>query len=139
MEKKHLTLQDRQRIEQMLNAGKTFSEIALALDKNKSTVSREVQAHRFSVRVGAVGVGYNACKNRYGCKKIHICGTCNSPKKFKLCHRCSICNLHCPDFEKEDCPRHTKPPYVCNGCLHSLCIFDRIEFDLFSKFCSSEL
>ena len=33
MEKKHMTLQDRQRIEQMLNDRKNFSEIALALDK----------------------------------------------------------------------------------------------------------
>lgn len=45
MEKKHLTLQDRQNIEQMLNAWKSFTEIALALDKNKSTISREVRGH----------------------------------------------------------------------------------------------
>ena len=126
MEKKNLTLQDRQRIEQMLNARKNFTEIALVLGKNKSTVSREVRAHSFLVRVGAIGVGYNACKHRYGCKKTQICGTCNSPKKFKACHRCSMCNLHCPDFEKEDCPRHTKPPYVCNGCgKRSFCTLEK--------------
>ena len=39
MEKKHLTLQDRQNIEQMLNAKKNFVEIALALNKNKSTTT----------------------------------------------------------------------------------------------------
>ena len=110
MEKIHLTLQDRQSIEQMLNAGKKFTEIALALDKNKSTISREVRAYNFFIRVGAIGIGYNACKNRYGCKKTHVCNTCNSPKKFKICRRCSMCNMHCPDFEKEVCSRHIKPP-----------------------------
>ena len=106
MEKKHLTLQDRQDIEQMLNAKKSFAEIALALVKNKSTISREVRAHSFLVRVGAIGVGYNACKKRYGCQKAHICSTCNSPKKVKLCRRCVLCNQRCPDFENETCPHH---------------------------------
>ena len=55
MEKKHLTLQDRQSIEQMLNAKKNFVEIALALDKNKSTISREVRGHNcgFLLRINA--------------------------------------------------------------------------------------
>ena len=55
MEKKHLTLQDRQNIEQMLNARKSFTEIALALDKNKSTISREVRGHNcgFLLRINA--------------------------------------------------------------------------------------
>ena len=43
MEKKHLTLQDRQCIELMLNEKKTFTEIAFVLDKSKSTISREVK------------------------------------------------------------------------------------------------
>ena len=64
MEKKNLTLQDRQRIEQMLNARKNFTEIALVLGKNKSTVSREVRAHSFLVRVGAIGVGYHRLQPR---------------------------------------------------------------------------
>ena len=116
MEKKHLTLQDRQSIEQMLNAKKSFVEIAHALDKNKTTISREVRARSYLVRVGAIGVGYNACKHRYRCQKTCICTTCNSPRKIKLCRRCGVCNLRCSDFEKEECPRHSKPPYVCNGC-----------------------
>ena len=55
MEKKHLTLQDRQNIEQMLNARKSFTEIALALDKNKSTISKEVRGHNcgFLLRINA--------------------------------------------------------------------------------------
>ena len=42
---KHLTLQDRQNIELMLNAKKDFTEIAQAIGKHKSTISREIRAH----------------------------------------------------------------------------------------------
>ena len=126
MEKKHLSLQERQSIEQMLNDRKTFSDIANALGKNKSTISREVQAHVDYLRVGGQGYNYNNCKNRYKCKKIRVCSTCTSPKKFKLCHRCAMCNQHCPDFEKDVCSRHTKPPYVCNGCgKRSFCSLEK--------------
>ena len=126
MEKKHLTLQDRQNIEQMLNARKNFVEIALVLGKNKSTISREVKGHCEHFRIGAHGQNYNACKNRYNCRKTRICATCNSTMKFKLCHRCAVCNLHCADFEKEQCPRHIKPPYVCNGCgKRSFCTLEK--------------
>ncbi len=123
---KHLTLQDRQNIELMLNARKSFSEIAQLIGKNKSTISREVRAHTVSVRTGGQGVNYNNCKNRMGCKKSQICGLCNSPKKYKLCHRCNLCNSRCSDFEKDICVRHSKPPYVCNGCgKRSFCTLEK--------------
>ena len=123
---KHLTLQDRQNIELMLNAKKDFTEIAQAIGKHKSTISREVRAHVVYIRVGAKGVGYNSCKNRYGCRKTNVCTKCNSPQRFKLCHRCSLCNINCSDFEKEICSRHVKPPYVCNGCgKRSFCTLEK--------------
>jgi IS30 family transposase len=126
MEKKHLTLQDRRNIELLLNAKKTFAEIADILSKNKSTISREIRAHVEYSKVGGHGFNYNSCKNRYKCQKTWICSTCNSPKKYKFCHRCALCNLHCPDFEKEICPRHIKPPYVCNGCgKRSYCTLEK--------------
>ena len=126
MKNKHLTLQDRQNIELMLNSKKTFTEIAHCLGKDKCTISKEVRAHVEFIRVGAIGVGYNSCKNRYECQKTRICSKCNSPKKFKLCRRCSVCNMNCPNFEKEVCPRHAKPPYVCNGCgKRSFCTLEK--------------
>ena len=113
---KHLTLQDRQCIELMLNDKKSLTEIAQALNKSKSTISREIRARVTFIRTGAKGKSYNNCKNQYGCQRTHVCGTCTSPTRFALCRRCSQCNFHCPDFEKKVCPRHAKPPYVCNGC-----------------------
>ncbi len=66
---KHLTLQDRQNTELMLNSKKSFSEIAEFIGKHKSTVSREVKAHIAYIRVGGQGVNYNNCKNRSKCQK----------------------------------------------------------------------
>ena len=126
MKNKHLTLQDRQNIELMLNNRKTFTEIAFALEKDKCTISKEVRKHVEYFRVGAQGYNYNNCKNRYNCQKTWICSTCTSPKKYKLCRRCAMCNRYCPDFEKEVCPRHVKPPYVCNGCgKRSFCSLEK--------------
>ena len=34
--------------------------------------------------------------------------------------------MNCPNFEKEVCPRHAKPPYVCNGCgKRSFCTLEK--------------
>ncbi len=102
--KNHLTLQDRQSIEQMLNEKKSFTEIAQAVGKHKSTISREVQAHAAYIHTGAVGMGYNACKNRYGCKKTKICNKCNSPQctSFVAGATYAICTA-----------RTSKRKYVC--------------------------
>ena len=52
MEKKHLTLQDRQCIELMLNEKNTFSEIAFLLGNQTSTISGEVKGNIKSIKVG---------------------------------------------------------------------------------------
>ena len=54
---KHLTLQDRQNIELMLNAKKDFTQIAQATRKNKSTISREIRARADHIRIRAKGMG----------------------------------------------------------------------------------
>ncbi len=126
MNKKHLTLQKRQSIEQMLNSKMKLAEVAGTLGVSKSTISREVRAHAKRYRVGGQGFNFNECKKRYGCQKAWVCGTCKSHKKFKLCRRCAMCNSHCPDFEKEECPKLAKPPYVCNGCgKRSICTLEK--------------
>ena len=83
MEKKHMTLQDRLRIEQMLNEKKTFTEIARILEKDKCTISKEIRAHVKYFRVGGQGINYNSCRNRYNCQKTRICSNCISPKKYE--------------------------------------------------------
>lgn len=113
---KHLNLDNRQIIESMLNNKESISTIAEKLGKSVSTISREITKHVVFVRNGIPGRAYNNCKNRYICTKIEVCETCTSPKHYKYCSRCSICNKMCSDYVAEVCSRYEKPPYVCNGC-----------------------
>ena len=46
---KHLSLEDRKYIEQSLNHGSSFKDIARFLCKDPTTISKEVKLHRVSV------------------------------------------------------------------------------------------
>lgn len=113
---KHLTLSERQTIEDMLYSKRSFSDIARSVGKSLSTITNEVRGHIVYKRVGTKTANYNNCKNRFTCKKVCICHPCNSPRKYSFCRRCSMCNRVCPDFEPDTCKKHLKVPYVCNGC-----------------------
>ena len=113
---KHLTLSERQTIEDMLYNKRSFSDIARSIGKSLSTVTNEVKGHTIYKRVGTVTANYNKCKKRFGCKKACICHPCNSARKYAFCRRCSMCNRFCPDYEPDICQKHLKVPYVCNGC-----------------------
>ena len=113
---KHLDLIDRTLIEAELDKGSSFKLIALALDKDPSTISKEVRAHLTIETVGAFRRRYNACVNRFSCQKHMTCRTCNASRHFKFCKSCGLCNTFCSDFVAYDCPKLNKPPYVCNGC-----------------------
>lgn len=52
---KHLTLDDRSYIHTSLNAGHSFRQIARHLDKDPSTISKEVRHRRIHLSTGAVG------------------------------------------------------------------------------------
>ena len=113
---KHLTLNDRITIQQMLSSPTTFSAIADALDKDPSTISKEVRNRLVFVRVGYRHVNYNACAQRFTCNKTQICKTCTANKKYKKCSNCYACNKNCKDFSEVICSKLLKPPYVCNSC-----------------------
>lgn len=113
---KHLTLDNRITIESMLNLQSSFKEIAAALDKDPSTISKEIRSHLVFRHVGGLRIPYNSCALRSECQRSHICAVCHSSRKYSLCKRCSMCNGLCKDFKKEICSRLLRPPYVCNGC-----------------------
>jgi len=115
---KHLNLNDRQDIQTGLKAGKTFTEIAIGIGKNKSTVSREVLSNRQFVHHKNVTTwqSKNVCIHRYKCK---IKEACKSPTCFRInknCIKCSMCNDYCKSFKEELCAKYSKAPYVCNCC-----------------------
>ena len=113
---KHLTLEDRIFIQNELNKGTTFKDIARFLCKDPTTISKEVKSRRISdwYHKGTFYNAKNFCIHRYHCSKTNACG------KITLCGikctSCPTCNQTCKDFEKERCSRLDKAPYVCNGC-----------------------
>lgn len=80
---KHLTLEQRTIIKEMLDKKCSFTKIGKALDKDPSTISKEVRNHLVFSRVEYRHVNYNACEHRLTCNKIHVCSTCNPDKHYK--------------------------------------------------------
>ena len=69
----HLNLDDRYKIQNMLDDKCSLSSIAKQLGKDKSTVSKEIRRNRQTVRSGCKGQNYNNCANRFTCTKSYIC------------------------------------------------------------------
>lgn len=115
MNKKHMSLKDRNTISLMLSGQESFQQIALAINKSPSSISREIRNHLEFKRTGGYGRPFNACLHRKNCSHHSLCVGCTSSKKSR-CSFCDKCNAHCADFEVDHCHRLLKPPYVCNGC-----------------------
>jgi len=112
----YTTFEERLDIENGLRENLSFGEIANRLNKDRSTISREVRKYASVQRIGYGSVSYNACRHRSACKKTHICtGACRK-KSVNYCKLCGYCNDICPDFEEQVCIVRLKPPYVCNAC-----------------------
>ncbi len=108
----HLTLDERNVIEQELMRNTSFRDIALILDKDPTTIAKEVRNHRIRKEGQSIHINFNQCARKFNCKKRNVCGlSCN-----RECRKCNICNKVCNDFEEGICLRLKRAPYVCNGC-----------------------
>lgn len=116
MNRDHLTLENRQVIEQMLNSGQYPVEIAKVLGKHLSTICREIKTRSITKRSSDRAFHYNNCAKRFNCNKSHICYPCKALHKYSLCRRCNLCNANCGDFVPDVCRKLRKSPHVCNGC-----------------------
>ena len=114
---KHLTLSDRCFIEQSLLQGLSFRQMAMVLNKDPSTISKEIRLHRTMPRKNASGK--NDCIHSPKCNVFHICG---NEMCMKACWSCTLedCHLYCTDYERFYCKRIEKAPFVCNGCTNTL-------------------
>ncbi len=112
---RHLTREERNIIELGLSKNESFKSIGRELDKDPTTIAKEVKIHIQFKRTGCYGKTFNDCLLRRDCARQHLCGNrkCN-----RLCYNCPEhrCSLLCPDYHLQMCPRLAKPPYVCNGC-----------------------
>ena len=114
MEYKHLTLNERKTIEELLNKGESFAKMAKRINGSKSTITREVMRNSCAKRTGAVGQAFNNCKNRRTCNQYRLCKKEDCQRQ--CCKSCKYCFRLCPEFERESCHKLSLPRYVCNGC-----------------------
>ena len=112
MENTHLTLDERNFIEQELAKNTSFKDIAGFLGKDPTTISKEVKKHRIRKEGQSIHIGFNHCARKYNCRRKNLCNT----KCTKECRHCVSCNKVCADFEDGICLRLKRAPFVCNGC-----------------------
>lgn len=108
----HLTLSDRIYIEQGLERQMNFKEIAIFLQKDPTTISKEIRRHRV---IRERDTRTALCTLRGSCTRTKMC-----PNKYcgRLCGQCTLrhCHSSCPDYLAPVCRRLERAPYVCNGC-----------------------
>jgi IS30 family transposase len=111
---KHLDLSQRIIIEHSLNEQLSFKAIGRKINKNCTTISKEVKNRRVFKKTGAYGKAFNDCIYRFSCT---LSGCCDSPTcRNNYCKFCANCYKVCAEYIKENCVLLTDPPYVCNGC-----------------------
>lgn len=109
---KHLTLLNREDIEKLLKAGFKFYQIAESIQKDPTTISKEIRKYRTEHTPSNFNNKSNFCKHKDKCNLKNICNSnCHSE-----CRRCGKCNSVCSKYELDVCEKLLKPPYVCNSC-----------------------
>lgn len=111
---KHFSLSERMDIERFLRDGYSFKAIAKELNRDCTTVAKEVKKHITRKRSGTYGRAFNSCIHRYDCRLSQLC---EKPScRHRYCRFCSQCSSFCTEYKEETCLKLLKPPYVCNGC-----------------------
>lgn len=126
MNKKHLTYDDRLAIQAGLQRGDKVAQIAKQIGKDRSTVGREIKAHR---RLVASSAG-NSCVHRESCTRIPSCRAKCHRGKRQCQSACGGCHEGCADYQEQFCPDYEKSPFVCNGCERRMrCRLRRMLYD----------
>lgn len=113
---KFFTYEERLHLQKFLKESLSFKEISRRLDKNPTTISREVRKYSSEIATGYPGFPFNTCKNRFNCRNKNVCGKECTRKSPVYCKLCSSCNKNCSDFIEEVCTARYRVPYICNGC-----------------------
>lgn len=132
MKQKHMTKEMRERIEKGIREGESLKEIANAISKDPTTISKEVYKHRNKVikdpKNNVVSSFCSKCSNFQKCDIVHLCKANRCSKKCKSCsslNPTSICSL----FIEAKCKRLSRFPYVCNGCnKRTRCRLEKYEY-----------
>ena len=100
---KFFTYEERLELQKYLKESLSFKEISRRLDKNPTTISREIRKYSSEVATGFPGFPFNACKNRFNCRNKNVCGKDCTRKTSIYCKLCPTCNNNCTDFVLEIC------------------------------------
>lgn len=113
-----MTLSDRINIEKGILEGKSFRQIAKAIGKDPSTISKEVKKHsRVTERNMSLANTPIPCAKRRDCTIRNLCSN-NCDIQCKVCKNSGFrCIDICEFYEPRKCPKLERPPYVCNGCV----------------------
>jgi IS30 family transposase len=116
---KHLTLSDRIYIETSLERGLTFKEIAIFLQKDPTTISKEVRKH-YTEKNKDKALVKAECIHKSDCQLTDICSNKRGCPHINACSNCkiAICGRYCNKYMPVICSRHKHAPYVCNGCRY---------------------
>ena len=112
---RHLTLSDRTYIEQELVRGSTFKSIAETLDKDPTTISKEVKLHRHFTAEDYYFHSCRMCINYKRCRIRNVCGHSSCKYTCRYCSRTDP-TRYCSSFTPWQCNQLEHPPYVCNAC-----------------------
>lgn len=132
MKQKHMTKEMRERIEKGIREGESLKEIAKAIDKDPTTISKEVYKHRNKVikdpKSTLVSSFCTKCSNFHKCDIVHLCKVQRCSKKCKSCNNLNP-TLICSFFIENKCKRLSRFPYVCNGCSKRIrCRLEKYEY-----------
>lgn len=111
---KNLTILEISNIEFYLNEGKGYSEIGRILDKDESTIRKEIK--RYSSYFGDARKCSN-CLNKQDCRQKYLCEKFIDNVKCSQCKFCSQAVKICPQYKVGiECELLKKNHHVCNGC-----------------------
>ena len=131
MKQKHMTKEMRERIEKGIREGESLKEIAKAIDKDPTTISKEVLKHRSDATPKTTFMNSQPCFkciNYKGCNLMKICDLRGCNKECKTCIRIDV-TTKCSHFAKNICQRLKRFPYVCNGCKRrNICRLQKYEY-----------
>lgn len=108
--KSHLTQEERVTIQTMLAQNNSPYQIANALNKSASTITREIDNHAENIKAKLL------CKNRNSCVVQHLCSWKYCSKLCSQCKSYDCVMMKCRYFEPDICEKLLKSPHVCNGC-----------------------
>ena len=105
----HLTLLERNIIYTGIRNNNKIIEIAVSINKDASTVSKEIKLHRYM---------------------SYLCSLKMQCANYKTCKYNRECFLNCPDYIEFKCKRRDKSPGACDGCSNiNSCRFTKYKYD----------